>query len=309
MNTVLQLTMKKSIPSLATFLILLLSGFSLKAQEDIMSRLDTMVDKETEYAEATFKSSRIVNGHSIEHIGDNQLHFRISHRFNSVSQGWRNFWGLDGANMYFTLEYGISDKFMVGLGRTTELKTYHGFQKYVITRQSEGKKNMPVSISLHSSISVNTIEWNNPQKEDDFAGRMSYTHQLPIARKFNEDLSLQITPTYIHRNLVENPQVPNDIYSLGMGGSLRLTKWVRLNAEYFYVLPPFDSDKSFDNVNNLSLGFDIHTGGHVFQLHFTNSRSMIEPYYIAETTDPWFNNGLNLGGIYFGFNILRVFAI
>ena len=301
--------MKQILLSITTSLILLLPGLSLKAQEDIMSRLDTMVDKETNYVEATFKSSRIVNGHSIEQIGDDQLHFRISHRFNQLGQGWRNLWGLDGANMYLSLEYGITDKFMVGLGRTTELKTYHGFQKYAITRQSTGKKNMPVSISLHSSISVNTVEWNNPQKHDDFTGRMSYTHQLPIARKFNEDLSLQITPTFIHRNLVENPEVPNDIYSLGMGGSIRLTKWVRFNAEYFYVLSPFDNDKSFDNFNNLSLGFDIHTGGHVFQLHFTNSRSMIEPYYIGGTTDQWIDNGLNFEGIYFGFNILRVFAL
>ena len=289
----------------------MLPGFLLKAQEDdLMSQLDTMVEQEVNYVQETFKSSRIVNGHSVEQVQKDQLHFRISHRFNQLSQGWRSLWGLDGANMYLCLEYGISDKFMVGLGRTTEFKTYHGFQKYVITRQSTGKNHMPVSISLHSSISLNTVEWKSPpQKEDDFVGRMSFTHQLPVARKFNENLSLQVTPTFIHRNLVAYPQIPNDIYSFGMGGSYRLTKWVRFNMEYFYILPPFDKDKKFDNVNNLSLGFDIHTGDHVFQLHFTNSQSMIEPYYIAGTTDKWFNNGLNFEGIYFGFNILRVFAM
>ncbi|MGM0531175.1 MAG: DUF5777 family beta-barrel protein [Bacteroidota bacterium] len=304
MNTVLQRIMKQILPFIATSLILLLTGFTVKAQEDIMSRLDTMVDNETNYVEATFKSSRIVNGHSIEQTGNDQLHFRISHRFGQVNRGWRDFWGLDNAIMYLSLEYGISDRLMVGLGRTSELKTYHGFSKYAITRQSAGARNMPVSISLHSSISVNSIEWNNPQKESDFVGRMSYSQQLPVARKFNENLSLQITPTFIHRNLVENPQVPNDIYSLGMGGSLRLTKWVRFNAEYFYLLTAFNSEKELDNVNNLSLGFDIHTGGHVFQLHFSNSRSMIEPYFIGETTNKWLD-----GGIYFGFNILRVFAL
>ena len=294
---------KLGISNMLIFFMLL--SPSLKAQQDdLMSMLDSMVEPKTNYAEATFKSSRIINGHSVERVQSKQLHFRISHRFGQVNLGWRELWGIDRAIMYMSFEYGISDKLMVGLGRTIELKTYHGFYKYTIARQSSGARNMPVSISLHSSISVNSVKWNNPQKDEDFNGRISYTHQLPVARKMNENLSLQITPSYVHRNLVDNPALPNDLYVVGLGGRYKLTKWVSVNAEYFYVIPPFDEEKEFNNRNNLSFGFDIETGGHVFQLHITNSRSMIEPYFIGNTTDKWLD-----GGIYFGFNLLRVFAL
>jgi hypothetical protein len=122
-----------------------------------------------------------------------------------------------------------------------------------------------------------------------------------IARKFSDKLSLQLSPTMIHRNLVLTTEDENDVYAIGTAGRYKLTKRTALNAEYFYVLPGETADNFY---NSLSVGFDIETGGHVFQLHLTNSQGMIEKFFIPANAGRW-----SKGDIYFGFNISRVFSL
>jgi hypothetical protein len=121
------------------------------------------------------------------------------------------------------------------------------------------------------------------------------------ARKFSEGTSLQIMPTMIHYNLVRNATDKNDLFALGIGGRQRITKRVSINAEYYYQLPGY---KMAGTTNSFSLGFDIETGGHVFQLHFTNSPGMTERTFVSETFGTW-----PQGDILFGFNISRLFSI
>ena len=288
------------------FKIIVLVGlvFSLFARaQDIDDLLEDATGNETEYAYATFKATRIVSGHSIERMPEGQLDFRISHRFGRLNSGAYELWGLDQANIHFGLDYGITDWLMVGVGRGTYEKTYDGLLKFSILRQSKGERTMPVSVSYLTTAAINTLKWNK-EGELPFWDRVSYVHQLLVARKFNERFSLEINPTVVHRNMVATELDPNDILAVGVGGRFKLSKRVSINAEYYYVIPPINDFPSMETFNPLSIGFDIETGGHVFQLHFTNSLAMIEKGFIGETTGDWLN-----GDIHFGFNISRVFTL
>ena len=285
-------------------LVLLAGILPLYAQDDLFSLLEDSGEETTDYTTATFKATRILNGHSIERMQKKQLDFRIHHRFGRLNSGAYELWGLDQANVHFSLEYGITDWLMVGAGRGTYEKTFDGFLKFSPVRQSTGKRFMPVSISYLLATDLKTVKWPDPEFEYAFSSRFSYVHQILIARKFNKSFSLQLSPTVVHRNLVATELDPNDTYALGAGGRLKITSRISFNAEYYYVVKPINNYQSSPVYNPLSLGFDIETGGHVFQLIFTNSLAMIEKGFITETTGRW-----GKGDIHFGFNISRVFAL
>ena len=284
-------------------IVFLLIPAGVFAQDDLMSMLNDSTAKEINYTTATFKSTRIMNGHSIERMQKGQLDVRFSHRFGLINSGPYEFWGLDQANIHFSFEYGIFNWLMVGVGRGTYEKTYDGFAKFSILRQSTGAKEMPVSVSAFTSVAVNTLKWTNPEQTNYFSSRLSYVAQVLVARKFSQAISFQLTPSYVHRNMVATELDPNDLYSLGAGGRIKLSKRISFNAEYYYLINP-KTYMSQPVYNPLSLGVDIETGGHVFQLLLTNSVSMIEKGFIGETTGQW-----KKGDIHFGFNISRVFNL
>ncbi len=282
------------------FLFSLLNLSFLSAQDDLLSLLG---DDEpvTEYATAAFKANRVINLHSIESTAGGVLDVKISHRFGFVNGGFSELFGLDQASIRIGADYGISNRFTVGFGRSSYEKTYDGFLKYKFLRQSSGAKVMPVTAALLATTAIKTIPWANPDRENYASSRMYYTFQLILGRKFSENLSVQLSPTLLHRNLVRTKAERNDVLALGVAVRQKLNKRVAINAEYVYVLP----DQLADGYrNSLSIGFDIETGGHVFQLHFTNSTSMIEKGYIGETIGDWRN-----GGVHFGFNVSRVFTV
>src|SRR5690606_25211589 len=218
-----------------------------------------------------------------------------------LSGGFYELFGLDNATIRLGFDYGITDRLTIGVGRSSLEKSYDGYIKFKLLRQSKGKKNMPVTLALLATSSIQTLKWAEPDRENLFTSRLYYTFQMILGRKFSERFSLQVSPTVVHRNLVATRAEKNDVYGIGAGGRIKLTKRLALNAEYTYVLP----DQIAPQYNNgLSLGFDIETGGHVFQLHFTNSTGMIEKAFFAENTGSWSN-----GDIHFGFNISRVFTL
>jgi len=273
------------------------------AQNDLMDLLNENDSSEINYTTATFKSTRVMNGHSIERMPPGQLDVRISHRFGPINSGIYEFFGLDQSNIHFSLEYGLFNWLMVGIGRGTYEKTYDGFAKFSILRQSSGARNMPVSVSLMSSVAITSAKWSDTSRTNYFSSRLSYVHQLLIARKINQSFSVQLAPVFVHRNLVVTEVDPNDLFAVGAGGRMKLTRRISLNAEYYYMInrKTYMSQKIYDP---FSVGFDIETGGHVFQLIFTNSLAMIEKGFIGETTHSW-----RKGDIHFGFNISRVFTL
>lgn len=272
---------------------------NLYGQDDLLDLLSE--EEETTLTSAVFKTTRIINGHSIENVAAGVLDVKISHRFGRLNSGVKDLFGLDNATIRFGGEYGITDRLMIGFGRSSFEKTYDGFLKYRILRQATGAKPMPLSLSYMTSIAAVTADFPDPERENLTSSKFFYTHQILLARKFSDKFSAQIMPTLVHRNLVANTQVENDVYSLGMGIRQKLSNRVTVNLEYYYVLPDQIADRY---ENSLSIGFDIETGGHVFQMHLTNSTSMIHKGFIAETSDNFFD-----GDIHFGFNISRVFTI
>jgi opacity protein-like surface antigen len=286
-------------------LIFLLSLFTLGifAQDDLMNIINQDSTKEINYTSATFKSTRVLNGHSIERMVPGQLDVRISHRFGTLNSGGYNFFGLDQSNIHLGLEYGILNWLMIGVGRSEYEKTYDGFAKFSILRQSTGAKNMPLSLSVVTSAALRTLKFTDQTRTNYFTSRLAYVAQVLVARKISEGFSVQLTPSYVHRNLVPTELDPNDIFALGAGARLKLTKRISLNGEYYYIANP-KTYMSQQIYNPLSVGFDIETGGHVFQLFFTNSLGMTEKQFIGATTGQW-----KKGDIHFGFNISRVFTL
>jgi opacity protein-like surface antigen len=284
-------------------LILSLISFGIFAQDDLMNIINQDSTREINYTTATFKSTRVMNGHSIERMVPGQLDVRISHRFGTLNSGGYNFFGLDQSNIHLGLEYGILKWLMIGVGRSEFEKTYDGFAKFSILRQSSGAKVMPVSVSAVTSITLKTLKFTDQTRTNYFTSRLAYVAQILVARKINEAFSVQLTPSYLHRNLVATELDPNDIYALGAGARLKLSKRISLNGEYYYIANP-KTYMSQQIYNPLSLGFDIETGGHVFQLFFTNSLGMTEKQFIGATTGQW-----KKGDIHFGFNISRVFTL
>jgi hypothetical protein len=250
------------------------------------------------YVHGTFKATHIINTQTVEQPGQKVLEFLIMHRFGQLNQGAYNLFGLDFATLRIGLSYGITDRLSIGVGRSSLDKVFDGSLKYKLLRQTEDG-DMPVTINIYSSLAYISQKYNYDSL---LTGkyRMIYTNELLIARKINEKLSLQLTPVWMHFNLTSTTADKNDVVALGAGGRFKVTKRMSINAEYNYLLP--NQVQSIKVYNSLSLGVDFETGGHVFQLVFSNSQGMIEPYYLAKTTDSW-----GKGGIYFGFNISRVF--
>lgn len=289
--------------------VMLLFGSCLIAVQptSAQSLLDLVEEEETtDYAIGTFKTTRVINGHSVQSNGKKQLQFMIMHRFGMLNSGWRNLFGVDNATVRFHLEYGVTDWLDIGIGRSSFQKTYDAMAKAKVLRQSSGAKSMPISLSAFCSIAMNTSEWPEPDRPNYFSSRLSYTGQLLVARKFTDGFSAQLTPTVVHRNLVSTSEDKNDVFALGIGARQKITQSLTINVEYFYVFPdqiisPIQGQKVRDA---LSIGIDLETGGHVFQLHLTNSRGMVERFFVTETTGNWLDNG-----IHFGFNISRGFAL
>jgi len=253
------------------------------------------------YTLSTFKSTRVVLGQSVETPVKGDLTFIISHRFGDIRGGLYDFFGLDQAHNRLGLEYGIGDIAGITFGRNSYEKTYDGAVKIKLLRQQKGVKNIPLSITLYSGIFMNTVKWSDPELENLFSSRLSYVNQLLIARKFGKRLSLQLSPSHIHRNLVKLEKDQNDVFALGFSGKYNFARKVSINAEYFWLMPGQTAD---DFENSFSVGFDFQTGGHVFQLHLSNSQGTIEKDFIAATTGRWLE-----GDLFLGFNIYRVFPL
>lgn len=270
---------------------------------DTSSMLDDLLGEEgPDFEQNIFKGIRIINSSNTEMMGKRNLDFRICHRFGEVNRGAYDLWGLDQAFQRMSLTYGITDFINVEIGRSNVRKIYDGSLKVKLMRQARGDKKRPVSMAFFTNIALQTEKVNDPSLDPYyFTHRLYYTHQLLLSRKFNKNFSLQIMPTLVHRNLVDSQKYKNDVFSIGIGGRNKVSRKVALTYEYFYVFP---GQISSIYKNSLSLGVDIETGGHVFQLHFTNSRLMNEKGFVAETEGNWLK-----GGVHFGFNISRVFVI
>lgn len=289
------------------YLILLIVSLSLmtpvaRAQDDDLLKLvsDGSENKKT-YVDYAFKSSRVIMSHSMELIRPGVMDLRILHRFGNLNGGLYEMFGLDNASMRMGFDFGLSKNLMMGFGRSTNKKELDAFVKYRLIHQAKGKGAMPFSLLLVGGSGLTTLKFTDTTRKNYFSSRIAYYGQAILGRKFSEGFTLQFMPTVVHRNLVPTLQDPSDLFAVGVGTRMKLSKRISLNLDYYYRLNPNPADGS---LNPFSVGFDIETGGHVFQLHFTNAVGMNEKIFLLDTRDDWAK-----GEIQFGFNVSRSFQI
>lgn len=278
----------------------------MNAQDDLLSEIDTTATNET--VASAFKSLKIVNLESTKLAAKGDFYFIVAHRFGFIDKGFDDFFGLDNANTQLKFLYGVNDWLTVHIGRSGFQETYDLAAKYRLYAQKEN--GFPVTV-----VGFNSLAINSELKEEDFPklqfeNRLSYVAQVLISRKFSEKLSLEIAPSVFHENtlrdlldvnnalILPNPQ-DNTQFAIGLGGRYKLTNRWSVNVDYAAHL----NRASQSNYKNpLSIGVDLETGGHVFQMHFTNAQAMHETGYLGQTVGDWSD-----GKIAFGFNLVRVF--
>lgn len=275
---------------LLLFVFIPLLSFS---QNDLLAGIDSTATKEN--VTSAFKGLKIVNLESTKLAAKGDLYFIVAHRFGSVKDGFEGFFGLDNANTQLKFVYGLTDYLTISAARS-EL-AYDFSTKYTLLNQkTEG---FPVSIAGFSSLAINNTLKESLYPKLTFNDRFTFVQQLLISRKFSEKLSLEIAPTVFHENFIDNTLQNNTQYAIGMGGRYKLSKRWSLNIDYAAHL-----NRASNSLykNPLSIGFDLDTGGHVFQMHFTSSQGIHEAGYLGQTTGDW-----TKGDVFFGFNLLRVF--
>ena len=280
---------------------LVLAAAGTMPAQGLLDALIEAVEDPTLPVTATFKDTRIVNVQSNETPAEGVLHFVIAHRFGTLNSGAYELWGLDNAQMRMAFDYGITDRWAVGVARNTYQKTYEANVKARLLRQSTGPNAFPVSVTWYSVAMANGLKAPTDVTPYYFTHRLSYVNQAVISRKMNENLSLALVPSFVHRNYVQTSEEAHDLWLVGVGGRYKLTSRFSINGEYHhYLTQQFEEGFS----PSLSLGVDIETGGHVFQLHVTNARGMFERSFLAEPAGSWGD-----GSVYFGFNLSRVFTV
>lgn len=271
--------------------------------EDLLNMVDEKPKKE--YTSATFKTTRLINFHTVEVLSRRSLDFRISHRFGDFNSGAYNAWGVDGgANIRLGLEYCHGSRLMFGIGRTSGKKIADGFLKYRLLKQTTKGGGMPVSVTLFTGVYhtfMQNVVLDGINKYQTIPDRLSFCHQIMIGRKFNSRFSFQLTGAMIHTNLVEKLTDKNDCFIAGAVTRFKFAKRQAITLEYGYRVNKYSRDRYYDS---FGVGYDLETGGHVFQLHFTNSFGLTEDQYFMYTNTSWENWGIRLG-----FNISRVFTL
>jgi hypothetical protein len=287
-------------PLLHSFL--LLCSLAAQAQEsDLFDVFEESAQSEVVYA--TFKGTQLINASTNETPGEGVLQFMMAHRFGSFNDDYLyNFFGLDNAQVRMQLDYGVTDRLNIGIGRSSFLKVADGFVKYQLLQQQKGTKTVPVSITLHSSTNYRNARYTDGI-DHATSDRLSYMHQAIIARKWNRKLSTLVSPSVVHFNLVPTAQDPNTTAHITLGARYKISNRMALTGESTLL-----SNREFSNgeryTTPFALGVDIETGGHVFQLHISNTRAMNGPYWMAR--NPY---SASNGGLFLGFNISRVFTV
>ncbi|WP_425237243.1 DUF5777 family beta-barrel protein [Ulvibacterium sp.] len=279
-----------------SILIIVLPFFAFSQEDDLLGEINN-VNTQGTYEIAAFKGLKIVNFESTKMVSKKQLFFVVSHRFGSIKTGIEDFFGLDQAVTRLNFIYGISDGINIGISRSSFQKTYEGSLKLRLLRQQAGGS--PFTIVLFSNILMNTSLEEDILPGLKFEHRLSYSTQALISKKLNKNLSLQLAPTFFHDNLVAFDGQENSQYAIGIGGRHKLTKRWSINIDYGLHL---NRATNSHFKNPLSIGFDLETGGHVFQLHFTNAQPMNTNTFLGQATGDWGN-----GDVFFGFNLSRVF--
>lgn len=275
-------------------ILLLLLPVTLFAQEDLLKGIDS-ASVDSSKVQSAFKALKIVNLESTKLAAKGDFYFIVAHRFGSLKDGFEGAYGLDNAVTQLKFVYGLTDWFTVSAARSELAYDFSG--KFLL--KSQEVNGFPFAVAAFSSIAINNTlkESNYPKMK--FEDRFIYVAQLLVSRKVNTNLSLEVAPTFFHENFVVDDNQDNSQYAIGMGGRYKFAKRWSVNVDYAAHL---NRSSTSQFKNPLSVGVDLDTGGHVFQMHFSSSQGIHEAGFLGNTTGDW-----GKGDIFFGFNLLRVF--
>jgi hypothetical protein len=279
-------------------LLLLLSMQAIIAQDDLLNEIDIETQNET-YELPAFKAMKIGNIQSTKIADKGDFYMIVSHRFGTLKNGVTTFFGFDDANTKIQLLYSFIDGVQLSLSRESLNRTYASALKVRLLKQSN---TFPVNIVAYGTANINTLIDNTQYPQLKFGDKMSYAGQLLISRRISKDLSLLMAPSFVRQNLQDlqaTKELNHNQFVLGFGGRIKVSKRMSINADYAYN---FNRSKNSLYSNPLTIGLDIETGGHVFQLLFSNAQSTNEPGFLSNAEGDWAN-----GNVFFGFNIVRVF--
>lgn len=288
--------MKTNLFTLVFFFLTLSNIHAQGLLDELVVKDSTKLKKEKVYD--TFAGTRLINMHTTESYPRNTLVFLIQHRFGRLSSGFYDLFGLDDGSIRFGFEYGILDQLTIGFGRNGYNRTWDGFIKYTFLQQTKGIRQIPLSMSAVASIAIDgRKKLYSDNRPVNISQRLSFSYQLLISRKFTKWLSIQLTPSLTHFNMVETKQDKNLLFVMGGGARFHITPAFSITGEYHYRI----GDNKFNNYrNSAGIGFEINTGGHVFQITVSNSQPMFDSGYLRRST-----GNINKGEIHLGFNITR----
>ncbi len=273
-------------------------SLSINAQDDLLNELDKEVKQET-YELPAFKAMKIGNLQSTKVADKGDFYLIVSHRFGTLKNGLKTFFGFDDANTKMQLLYSFFDGVQFSVSRESLNRTYASALKVRLYKQSS---KFPVNIVAYGTANINTLIDETQYPNLKFGDRMSYAGQLLVSRRISKNLSLQIAPSFVRQNL-QDLRITKDLHHnqfvMGFGGRMKLSKRMSVNADYAYN---FNRAKNSLYKNPFTLGLDIETGGHVFQLLFSNAQSTNEPGFLSNAEGNWAK-----GNVFFGFNVVRVF--
>lgn len=275
------------------FSLLILLPFFTFAQDDLLAGMDSVPKNQP--VESAFKALKIVNLESTKLAAKGDIYLVIAHRFGSIKDGAEGFWGLDNAVTQIKFLYGVNKWLTISGARSEQAFDFSAKYRF----QEQIKNGFPLTIVGFNSVAFNNLLKENIYPKMKFADRMIYVSQLLISSKISKRLTLELAPTYFHENFVANDLQDNSQYAIGMGGRFKLTNRLSINVDYATHL---NRTATSTFVDPLSIGVDLDTGGHVFQMHLSNSQGIHEAGFLGNTTGDW-----NKGQIFFGFNLLRVF--
>jgi hypothetical protein len=278
------------------FLILLLAYSFSFSQESLLMKLENESENKSSNEISTFKAIKIINNQSTKQASEKELYLYVSHRFGSINGGIKTLFGLDIANTKIELLYGLSNNLQIGFSRESLKKTYALNAKYNLTTQTS---KLPFTSSFYLSYNYNSSLNEDIYPNLNNSDRNFFFGQLLLSKSFNDKISLQLSPSYAKKGLTETIFEQEDNLILGVASSYRISNRLAFNIEYSANL---DRPEISPFSDVLSFGIDIETGGHVFQLLFSNTQTIDDVSVMTDAEGSWKN-----GEIYFGFNILRVF--
>lgn len=284
---------------LLSFLLVAFSPSFASAQDDLLNELDSVKSNKKEIEIAAFKGLQICNMQSTKLASKGEWYLLVSHRFGDLTEGFDNFFGLDVAYTKLGGIYGVTDWLQLGASRQTHNKIYELTAKYKLANQEiDG---FPVTIVGYNTMDINSALKTSEFTHLQFTDRLAFSTQLLISRKFSEKLSIEVAPIYVHKNLYDDALEQKDLFLVGAGARYKIAKRLSVNLEYAARVIAVEGFTSPYH-NPLSVGLDIETGGHVFQLVLSNSQPMNDVTVFSNTSGDW-----NGGSVYFGFNMYRTF--